>query len=189
VTAFIPNNAAFQAISNLLGNLTLTEIGGILLYHLVPNVTAYSTDLMNGTVLESSIGENITITIDGDSVFVNQAKVVVPNVLCQEGVIHVIDAVLNPSNATVMPDVSETGGVAAFPGATSGSTVPYTSGISAPTSVPPAATAGGAGGGSSNGGSGGAESTSSSDVAALPMVTGAMGAAALFGGAAVVLNM
>jgi uncharacterized surface protein with fasciclin (FAS1) repeats len=41
---------------------------------------AYSTDLSN-TTIPTLGGGNVTITVDGDSVFVNSARVTVPNVL------------------------------------------------------------------------------------------------------------
>jgi uncharacterized surface protein with fasciclin (FAS1) repeats len=54
-----------------------------------------STDLYDGMELTTVQGQNITITIDGD-VFVNDAQVIIPDVLACNGVIHVIDAVLLP---------------------------------------------------------------------------------------------
>lgn len=46
---------------------------------------------MNGTSMKTLAGGNVTVTKDGDSVFVNSAKVLVPDVLVANGVIHVID--------------------------------------------------------------------------------------------------
>ena len=75
----------------------LTEVLG---YHLVPNMTLYSTDLTNGT-LPTFIGENITITVNNGSVYVNSAKVVTPNVLVMEGVVHIIDEYDSPDSFTL----------------------------------------------------------------------------------------
>ena len=91
LTAFIPNNAAFQAIGSALANVSMSQLAGILAYHIVPDVVGYSTDLTNGTNLTTASNGTLTITIDGDKVFVNSARVVLPNVLIKEGVIHVID--------------------------------------------------------------------------------------------------
>lgn len=91
LTAFIPNNAAFQAIGSALVNATMAEIAGIIAYHIVPDVVGYSTLLMNGTQLTTVSNGTVTITLDGGNVFVNSAKVILPNVLIKEGVIHVID--------------------------------------------------------------------------------------------------
>lgn len=91
LTAFIPNNAAFQAIGSALANASMTDLAGILAYHIVPDVVGYSTLLMNGTKLTTASNGTVTITLAGGNVFVNSAKVIVPNVLVKEGVIHVID--------------------------------------------------------------------------------------------------
>ena len=45
---------------------------------------------MNETVMAMN-GMNLTITVEGSDVFVNSAKVVTPNVLVSNGVVHVID--------------------------------------------------------------------------------------------------
>ena len=75
----------------------------------------------------------------------------------------------------------------AFSGASSASNVPFTSGIPTPSSAiaSPTATASGAGGA----GASGTGTSSSTSGIAMPMKTGAMGVAALFGGAAVMMNM
>jgi len=46
---------------------------------------------MNGTNLTTMNGMNLTITVDNGTVFVNSAKVVTPNILVANGVVHVID--------------------------------------------------------------------------------------------------
>jgi uncharacterized surface protein with fasciclin (FAS1) repeats len=76
VTLFAPNNAAFQAIAGGLSNLTTDQIRSVL----------------TGTVLKTVNGANLTITINSGRVFVNGARVVTPDVLVANGVIHVIDA-------------------------------------------------------------------------------------------------
>jgi len=66
----------------------------ILQYHaIVSEEPLYSTSLMNGSSVATLLeGNNVTITItSGGDVFVNDAKVVTPNILIAGGVIHVID--------------------------------------------------------------------------------------------------
>jgi uncharacterized surface protein with fasciclin (FAS1) repeats len=187
LTAFIPNNAAFQNIGSVLANLTMQDLGGILGYHIVPDVVGYSTALTNGTKLTSLTNGTLTITIDGKNVFVNSAKVVVPNVLVKEGVVHVIDNVLNPQDSTAKPNVTASTQTPAFSGASKASEVPFTSNVPTPSSAiaTPSAGATGAAGSSSSG----AATSSSTSGIAMPMKTGAVGVAALFGGAAVMMNM
>jgi hypothetical protein len=95
--------------------------------------------------------------------------------------------VLNPADSTATPDVTASTQLPVFSGASKASAVPFTSGIPTPSSAIGAPTAGA----SSAGGAGasGAASSSSTSGIAMPMKTGAVGVAALFGGAAVMMNM
>ncbi|KAF9869890.1 fasciclin domain-containing protein [Colletotrichum karsti] len=184
LTYFIPNNEAFRAIGSLAGGLNETTLQSILSYHVVSGAVLYSPQITN-TSLTTLGGGNVTVRVVDGSVFVNDAKVVVPNVLAANGVVHVIDNVLNPANATAQPDVTASTRPPAYTEAstaTDGSN-PFTSGVQAPTSTPPVATESNP----ANGG-GGVQSTSSSQQAA-PMRTAAVGAAALFGGMAAYANM
>ena len=172
VTIFAPNNAAFQRIGSALPNLTTEQITSILTYHVVNGTSpGYSSTLMNNTKLKTLEGTELTIRMVNGAVMVNGAKVVTPDVLIAGGVVHVIDNVLNPGNATA------TSGVA-FAGASSVSNAPYTSGI-------PSATESVGGGAASAT----ATSTSSKAGAAGPVRTGAIGAAALFGAGAMFVNL
>jgi uncharacterized surface protein with fasciclin (FAS1) repeats len=89
VTVFAPDNKAFQAID--LPNLTTEQLTQIAEYHVVQGVVGYSLGLKNGTSLKTLEGKNVIITIENGTVFVNDAKVVVPNVLVANGVVHVLD--------------------------------------------------------------------------------------------------
>lgn len=179
LTLFLPNNAAFQRIGSALANLSTANLTSILTYHVVPGLV-YSTDIVNGSSAPTLNGGNVTLRLQGGNVYVNGAKVIQPNVLVANGVVHVIDAVLNPANATQTPNTSGTQD--AFPGASSASGVPFTSGVPTPTSsiaTQPAA----------SGSSSSSKVAPSSGGAFRPIETGAMGMAALFGGAAAVMNM
>jgi uncharacterized surface protein with fasciclin (FAS1) repeats len=92
VTIFAPNNAALQAIGGSLSNLTTEQISSVLTYHAVPGVLGYSSGLKNGTVLPTVNGANLTVTINDGRVFINNARVITPDVLVANGVVHVIDA-------------------------------------------------------------------------------------------------
>lgn len=179
VTIFVPSNEAFSAIGSALPNLTMEELTAILQYHVVEGVVGYSTDLENGTSLTTLQGNNVTIYVEDDTVFVNSARVINPDVLVANGVIHVIDNVLNPENATATADPTEESGRPAFPDASSASDVPFTTAVPTPTTTVATESAPGAT----------AASSSGSEGAAMPMRTGAVGAAALFGGAALAWNM
>lgn len=101
VTIFAPSNAAFAAIGSALGNLSVSQLASILTYHVTVGTVGYSTILTN-TMLKTVNGGSVTITVEDGSVFVNYAKVIIPNVLVANGVVHVIDkydipSSLNPS--------------------------------------------------------------------------------------------
>ena len=188
VTCFIPNNDAFQAVAGSLATLPISNLTSILEYHVVNGTVGYSTDLTNMT-MKTLTGQNLAITVVNGSVFVNSARVVTSNVLVANGVVHVIDGVLNPMNATASPVYSASTQMPAFSGASSGSMAPFTSdvptattSISTPT-ITATETTGAAGS------AGASPSATSSGGAANPKITGAMGAAVLFGGAAVVMNL
>jgi len=181
VTIFAPNNDAFQSIGSALANMSMTELAGILAYHVVSGGSVgYSSQLMNGTSLKTVQGGKITIRVENGTIFVNSAKVLTPDVLVANGVVHIIDNVLNPNNTSVAPSTSATAGSPAYTSASKASNVPFTSGQAIPTTtVNP--TSAGAGPASTR-------VSSSSKGAAVPMKTGAVGAAALFGAGAALLN-
>lgn len=109
LTVFAPTNAAF---TQLLGALTLTNINDIpiatllavLRYHVVGG-RAFSSDLSNGS-LPMLAGGNSTInlsngtgggpTITGNGNGSNKSNITATNIVCRNGVVHLIDRVLIP---------------------------------------------------------------------------------------------
>jgi uncharacterized surface protein with fasciclin (FAS1) repeats len=181
VTIFAPNNEAFQRIGSALPNLTTQQLAGILTYHVVNGTVAYSSTLSNMTVRALNGGE-LNIRVQNGSVYVNSAKVVVADVLVANGVVHVIDNVLNPNNTSAMPDPAQQTQSAAFAGASSASSVPFTSGVPTPTSTLAGVATASA--------TATAQATSStSRAAAAPMKTAGVGMAALMGAGAALLAL
>ncbi|KAL0932555.1 fasciclin domain-containing protein [Colletotrichum truncatum] len=179
LTIFVPNNEAFRSIGSLAGSLNSAQLASILSYHVVAGEVLYSTDISNASVGTLG-GGNATIRVINETVYVNNAKVVIPDILVANGVVHVIDSVLNPNNTGGEPDTTASTRPPAFTGAntaTDGAN-PFTSGVQGPTSTAPVATETG----------GGVRETTSSTQAA-PMRTAAVGAAALFGGFAAYINI
>ncbi|KAI4101996.1 MAG: hypothetical protein L6R37_004661 [Teloschistes peruensis] len=186
ITVFAPNNSAFQAIGSALPNLTMTQLQDILEYHVINGTVAYSSTLMNGMTVPALKGGDLKITVeDNGDVFVNSAKVLIPDVLVANGVVHVIDNVLNPNNTSAAPEPTASMQMPAFSGASTATSLDITSGVSTPTAAI------GAGPTKAAGGQGSMTSSSSSSMtgAASPMKTGAMGAAALFAGAGAWMNV
>ena len=99
-TVFAPTDAAITALVEALeitaeDLLALPNLGDILQYHVVAGA-AMSGDLMDGQEIETLLGENVTVTINMDGVFINDAQVTVADIEADNGVVHVIDAVLLP---------------------------------------------------------------------------------------------
>ncbi|HSM49557.1 MAG TPA: T9SS type A sorting domain-containing protein, partial [Draconibacterium sp.] len=62
---------------------------------------AMSADLSNGQKIVTVQGQEVTVTINEDGVFINNAKVTVVDLEAENGVVHVIDAVLVPTTTNV----------------------------------------------------------------------------------------
>jgi uncharacterized surface protein with fasciclin (FAS1) repeats len=61
-------------------------------YHVVQGEQPlYSTLLTDGANVTTLEGTNVTVNIADDRVYVNGARVILPNVLIAGGVVHVID--------------------------------------------------------------------------------------------------
>lgn len=90
LTIFVPNNEAFQLAGSAFANASVETLKSVLQYHAVVGSVVFSQDISNGTILPLS-GQPIVVNVVDGSIFVNQAKVVLPNVLLANGVAHVID--------------------------------------------------------------------------------------------------
>jgi uncharacterized surface protein with fasciclin (FAS1) repeats len=104
LTVFAPTDAAFAAAFEALGvtpedvladTKTLTNI---LKYHVVPaSLLAENVIALDGALVGTALYETaVAIAVADGVVKVNEAAVVVPDVLASNGVVHVIDAVLLP---------------------------------------------------------------------------------------------
>jgi transforming growth factor-beta-induced protein len=107
-TVFAPTDTAFAALLVELGVskeylLNHPQLSEILLYHVVAG-TVLSTDLVDGSTPATLNGETITVDLDG-GVFINDAEVTTADILATNGVIHVIDKVLIPSDFVLYPTV------------------------------------------------------------------------------------
>jgi uncharacterized surface protein with fasciclin (FAS1) repeats len=90
-TVFVPNDEAFHAIGSVLASADQATLQEVLKYHLIPNDVVFSPSLGNITV-PSLQGTDLTFTVLPDgSAWVNNAKIIFPNVILFNGVAHVID--------------------------------------------------------------------------------------------------
>ncbi len=98
-TVFAPTDEAFAAlpagtVENLLKPENKAMLVAVLTYHVVPG-KVMSTDLSEGLKAATVQGAEVTITLDGGPK-VNGANIVAADVAADNGVIHVIDAVILP---------------------------------------------------------------------------------------------
>ena len=112
-TVFAPTDAAFSALPAGLISELLSDPSGdltqILLYHVL-GANVLSSDLMDGMIATTLQGQDVSVTINADGVFINDAQVTVADIEADNGVVHVIDAVLVPASelpATVVDIIVE----------------------------------------------------------------------------------
>jgi uncharacterized surface protein with fasciclin (FAS1) repeats len=92
LTFFVPNSAeALTTFTNISTGMDADNLMAFFNYHIVPDFVGYSSNLTNGTILKTFQGDNVTVTRDGDNIFVNSARITNPDYLVVNGVIHVID--------------------------------------------------------------------------------------------------
>jgi len=98
-TVFAPTDDAFKKLpAGTVETLLKTPEGDlkqILLYHVVSG-NVMSDAAMNLTTAKTVQGASITLAVKNGSLMVNGATVIIKDIKCSNGVIHVIDAVLIP---------------------------------------------------------------------------------------------
>ncbi|KAL2069193.1 hypothetical protein VTL71DRAFT_15531 [Oculimacula yallundae] len=144
-TIFAPNNEAFQALGPAISSMTVESLTSVLDFHVLPNQVTFSTSLRNGTTWTTKQGNNITVRHSGNNVFVNSAQLLTTDILLANGVLHVIDNVLNPMGPGAMPNPDLPTQVPAFASASKAGDLPFTTAIPCTSSCPVTETSGGAG--------------------------------------------
>lgn len=98
-TVFAPTDEAFAALPEGTLEALLADPSGdltnILLFH-VAGAKVMSSELSNGQLIETVLGKNVVVSITEGKVFINGAEVTVADIEADNGVVHVIDAVLIP---------------------------------------------------------------------------------------------
>jgi uncharacterized surface protein with fasciclin (FAS1) repeats len=99
-TVFAPTDEAFAKLPKGLVKILLQpdskdKLTAILTYHVLPaRVTAEEIVRLSST--KTLNGEPLQITANQGRVQINQSRVITADILCSNGVIHVIDSVLIP---------------------------------------------------------------------------------------------
>ncbi len=101
-TVFAPTDEAFAklpagTLESLLKPENKDKLVAILTYHVVPGkvLAADVVKLKEATTVQ---GQKVAIKVSGDKVSVDNAHVVKTDIVCGNGVIHVIDAVILPKS-------------------------------------------------------------------------------------------
>jgi len=105
LTVFAPTDDAFAALGDTLG-AALADPGGllstVLAYHVLATPEA-GADLVAAGSATTLLGQDVTIELRGDDVYINNSRVILADVEASNGIVHVIDAVLIPELASPEP--------------------------------------------------------------------------------------
>ena len=107
-TLFAPTDAAFNALGSgtVLGLLNdVPLLTNILLHHVVGD-SVMSGMLTNGQIVTTLLGTDVTVTINTSGVYIDNAMVTVADIVADNGVVHVIDAVLLPNPGCTDPNAT-----------------------------------------------------------------------------------
>ena len=99
-TVFAPTDEAFAklpagTVDELLKPENKSKLVAILTYHVVPG-RVMAKDVVKLHEAKTVNGQELTVKTDMGSVMVDNATVVITDILCTNGVIHVIDTVVLP---------------------------------------------------------------------------------------------
>ncbi|WP_213608982.1 fasciclin domain-containing protein [Pseudoalteromonas sp.] len=103
-TVFAPTDEAFallgeETINNLLADPD--TLSSILTYHVISGrVDAQAAIGLAGTTVETVNGQSIALSLNGESLLVNTSTVTMTDIKTDNGIIHVIDAVLTPKTVS-----------------------------------------------------------------------------------------
>ncbi len=108
-TVFAPTDEAFSnlpegTVATLLKPENKEKLQAILTYHVVPG-SVMAADVVKLNKAKTVQGQDVAIKVDGGKVKVNGANVIATDIKCSNGVIHIIDAVILPSET---PDIVDT---------------------------------------------------------------------------------
>ncbi len=98
LTVFVPNDSAFLKLMDGSFEKLMEDkerLRQILKYHMMDG-KFFEDDILNLDVLETLEGSEINVDLEDGDVMIDDAMIVRPDVLCTNGIIHVIDRVLIP---------------------------------------------------------------------------------------------
>ncbi|KAK9440260.1 beta-Ig-H3/Fasciclin [Metarhizium brunneum] len=112
VTIFAPLDDAYGLVGGTLRGLNASRLARVMGYHVVPGRVLSSAHLANGTGYDTLATDaagkpaRVLVRQEGNSKFVNAARIVQPDILLANGIMHIIANVLNPDAERAAPDPS-----------------------------------------------------------------------------------
>lgn len=99
-TVFAPTDEAFAklpagTVENLLKPENKEQLQAVLLYHVVPG-KVMASDVVKLSTAKTANDMNLSITVDGKAVKVNESLIIQTDIMTSNGIIHVIDTVMLP---------------------------------------------------------------------------------------------
>ena len=112
LTVFAPTDKAFAklpkgTVANLLKPENKKTLQAILKYHVVAGQVA-AKDVVKLSKAKTLQGDNVAIAVADGKVKINNANVVKTDIVCSNGIIHVIDAVILPPEKTPQASATST---------------------------------------------------------------------------------
>jgi uncharacterized surface protein with fasciclin (FAS1) repeats len=109
ISVFAPSNDAFDALgTGVLAELMADPNGlltDLLKFHYNHELVLTSF-LFDGSFLTMNNGNVVNVTINTDGIFLNDAKITTRDIICDNGVVHILDAVIMPiANAFTVYDL------------------------------------------------------------------------------------
>ncbi|CCF41200.1 beta-Ig-H3/fasciclin [Colletotrichum higginsianum] len=106
------------------------DLARILEYHVLMNQVRFSPGITLKMGYKTLMGEKVTLRKLDGLLYANSARITIADIITTDGVMHVVDSVLNPSSPRLNPGA----GTPAFEGAVQAANAPFTDGVK-PTAV------------------------------------------------------
>ena len=92
MTLFIPPEQGIKQFASYIDSLPDAQFQAMMGYHLIVGTIMYSCEAKNESLPTYTVNnELVQITVVGDDIYVNSAKVVVKDILINSGVAHILD--------------------------------------------------------------------------------------------------
>ena len=108
LTVFAPTDAAFEALGESTLNYLLNNLDDLestLLYHVVAGAGLSSIDAIaaTGSSIEMANGDEAMISLGDSGLMINMSNIVTTDIVASNGIIHVIDTVLDAPSVEAAP--------------------------------------------------------------------------------------